>query len=431
MESNEASEWAKLDNAAKIFPPTSNHQDTKVFRCACRLKEDIKPEFLQQAVDMAIIDFPLYKSVIRKGLFWYYFEQSSIMPIVKKEEKSPCSVLYRENEKNLLFEVTYYNNRINLEVYHALTDAVGAVNFLKHIIYIYMKFIKPGLSIFELEEPIKTASLKIDDGFAKNYSNSKGKKNPSLGNAYKVRNKQIEGQVLKVINGVASTNEILKVAHNYNATISVYLTALLIYSIGKSMPDKEKKRLVVISVPVNLRPYFKSTSMRNFFSVIHVPYNIDKEGRLLDDDDLKKIIQYVKEFFNKELKTEKFQLRLNRLVSIEHNYLTRIVPLPLKKPILKIAHSMINKEVTSSLSNVGKIHVEKELEEYIEGFDMCVSTREVQICICSFLDEISISFTSPFIVSSIEKHFFRELTSRGVEVKISTQNNWSRNEIQS
>ncbi len=423
MEKRQTAQWSKLDNAAKIFPPTSDYRDTKVFRCACRLKEEVVENLLQQAVEIAIQNFPLYKSVIRKGLFWYYFEESNIVPVVKKEEKSPCSILYKENKKNLLFEVTYYGNRINLELYHAIADGVGAIKFLNHIVYHYMKLTKSELKSLELKETTTVLTSSVEDGFVKNYSNGKGKKNPSVGNAYKIKGKYIDGYILKVINGITTTNQLLEVAHRYNTTISIYLTSLLIYSIGKTMPDKEKNRLVVISVPVNLRPYFKTTSMSNFFSVIHVPYTIDKSGSLLNDKDLIKIINYVKGFFKEELKTEKFQLRINRLVAIENNYLSRIVPLIIKKPILKIAHHIINKEVTSSLSNIGKIEVDKELEKYIEGFDMCVSTREVQICICSFLDEISISFTSPFISSSVEKYFFRELSNNGVDLIIKTNKN--------
>ena len=45
------SRWTRLDNAAKIFPCTTKNQDTKVFRFACELKEDVKEENLQKALD--------------------------------------------------------------------------------------------------------------------------------------------------------------------------------------------------------------------------------------------------------------------------------------------------------------------------------------------------------------------------------------------
>ena len=40
--------WFKLDNAAKIFPPTSNKNDPKVFRFTCILKEKIEQNILQE-----------------------------------------------------------------------------------------------------------------------------------------------------------------------------------------------------------------------------------------------------------------------------------------------------------------------------------------------------------------------------------------------
>ena len=36
--------WRKLDNAAKLFPATSNKKDTRVFRFYCIMKEDVKEE---------------------------------------------------------------------------------------------------------------------------------------------------------------------------------------------------------------------------------------------------------------------------------------------------------------------------------------------------------------------------------------------------
>lgn len=62
----------------------------------------------------------------------------------------------------------------------------------------------------------------------------------------------------------------------------------------------------------------------------------------------------------------------------------------------------------------------KELEPYIEGFDVCVSTKKIQVCLCSYGDQLSISFTSPFVSTEVQKHFFRELTSKGIDVTLST-----------
>ena len=115
MKKRMPAEWTRLDNAAKIFPPNTNEKDTKVFRFACELNEDVDKDILQAALDNTMLLFHMYNVILRRGLFWYYFEHTDMKPQVEEESKLPCSMLYIPNRKNLLFRVTYYKKRINLE----------------------------------------------------------------------------------------------------------------------------------------------------------------------------------------------------------------------------------------------------------------------------------------------------------------------------
>ena len=113
------SKWRKLDNAALAFPPSTDKNDTRVFRMYCELTEEISPRILQDALDRTMEKYPLFQVVLRKGLFWFYLERRDIRAVAKEEKKPPCSRLYIPDKKSLLFEVSYYENRINFEVYHA------------------------------------------------------------------------------------------------------------------------------------------------------------------------------------------------------------------------------------------------------------------------------------------------------------------------
>ena len=130
------SEWNKLDNAAKIFPAAQSKKDTQVFRFSCELYKTVNKDLLQKATEDTLEEFDIFKSILRRGLFWYYLEESDIKPIVREEYKIPCSLIYQRNNHKLLFEVTYYRNRINLEVFHVLTDGTGAMNFLKTTLHL-------------------------------------------------------------------------------------------------------------------------------------------------------------------------------------------------------------------------------------------------------------------------------------------------------
>ena len=64
--------WYKLDLSAIVYPTLQRRDFSSVYRLSVVLTEQIRPEILQQAVDIALKRFPTYKAAIRKGLFWRY-----------------------------------------------------------------------------------------------------------------------------------------------------------------------------------------------------------------------------------------------------------------------------------------------------------------------------------------------------------------------
>ena len=126
MKEKRQNRWRKLDNAAQAFPAATGKKDSRVFRFYCVLKEKVDADRLQGALDLTMEKYPLFRSVLRKGLFWFYMEPRELPALVKPEDRPPCSRIYVPDQKKLLFEVSYYKNRINLEVFHGLTDGTGA-----------------------------------------------------------------------------------------------------------------------------------------------------------------------------------------------------------------------------------------------------------------------------------------------------------------
>ncbi|NMR96382.1 hypothetical protein HKB01_03705, partial [Vibrio parahaemolyticus] len=113
--------------------------------------------------------------------------------------------------------------------------------------------------------------------------------------AYQIKGTYTEENITKLIEGTVSTKKIVDLAHKYNSTVTVFLTSLLIYSIVEYMPSKYKKNPISVSVPINLRQYFKSYTARNFFSTMNIIYYPT------GDDDIEKITSSVRESFKSEL----------------------------------------------------------------------------------------------------------------------------------
>ena len=397
--------WFRLDNAAKIFPPSSNKKDPKVFRFTCILKEEIEKDILQDSVNEALIYFPNFKSILKQGFFWHYLETINFNPIVKEEKKDICSPIYGKKKKKLLFRVNYYKNRINLEVYHALTDGTGALEFLKTIIYIYISK-KHDIKDFNFDYDA-SINEKSSDSFNKYYKFQLNKIN-DINNVYKIKGEKLSK--MKIINGCMSTNNLINLAHKYNTTITCLIVSIYILSIKENMTLKDENKYIYIDIPVNLRKYFKSQTARNFFSVLKLKYN--------GNNNLEDIIKYVDKYLKNELKKENLFKTMNKFVSFEHNFLIRLIPLFIKNIVLKII--VYFNKITSSVTNLGVIKVDDNIKDYIDSFEVYVSTDKMQISMCSYLDKLNISFTSIFVSTDIIKSFYRKLSELGIDVIITT-----------
>lgn len=399
--------WYKLDNAAKIFPPTTDKYDTKTFRFSVFLKEEINEETLQEALNITIKDFPIFHAKLKKGFFWYYLEETEEVPTVQLEHTIPCD----EREEELLFKVMYFKKRISVEVSHELTDATGTLSFLKSLTANYLT-IKYRL---KKNVPLDTSSIsdKSMDSYNTYYQKATIKRKKVAESAYHIKGETFPEGRLKIIEGKTSTRGVLSLAKSYETTLTVYLTALLIESIGKTMTLKERQKPIYITVPVNLRNYFPSSTVRNFFGTITVCYKYQ-------DQSIENIIKEIKEQFKTALTKEKLAENMNNLAALEKVFLVRIVPRIIKDLVLKIGYQMSTKSHTMSLSNIGKIEVPEEYKKYIDYFEVFSSTDGMQVCLCSYEDALLISFSSHFVTSQIERNFFCSLTDQKLKVIIST-----------
>lgn len=399
--------WYKLDNAAKIFPPTTDLYDTKTFRFSVALKEDIDKKYLHQALIETLRDFPIFQSTLKKGIFWYYLEESEIKPTVSKEERIPCDYMY-----GLLYRVTYFKKRINLEVSHALTDATGTLAFLKSLTanYLKQKYNIKNIPIMDTASTVEKSA----DSFEKYYKRAKIHKKKIERKSYKVEGQDYPENRIKIIEGLMSTKKVLALAKKYNTTMTIYLTSLLIDSIGKQMSLREKKRPVYITVPVNLRKYFPSNTIRNFFNTISISY------KFKDDYDFSDIVKSVDKQFKENLTKESLNNKMSDMVILENIFILRLIPRVLKDFVLKLSFEISRKMHTMTLSNIGVVDMPDVFDEYIDYFDVFASTDGIQACLCSYKDKLMISFTSHFINSEIEKNFFRALSSEDIEISINT-----------
>ena len=415
--------WKKLDNAGKIFPAIADRDDAEEFRVSCQLTEPIQPDLLQLAVDSAVSDYPLFTETIRRGIFWYYMEDTGLRPIVHEETKSPLQPLYVEGNK-LLIDISYYGNRINFEVFHALADGTGAFIFFKSIVATYLLMAHSDeLNGVDLETIDSTERERHADSFTQYFSPDKGSSVnfEFLGNKGK-KNKVYRFSEAKtpdfrqlVTEGCASTRKILEAAHDAGATVTEFICAMLILAIHDTMEPRDRHKTVAVAIPVNLRNYFDSNTIRNFFGIIQVDYDFSEEKEHTMAD----VILSVKQSFARELTYENMQQKIASQVKMERHPIVRVCPLVLKDLIMIILQNVSMKRRTITLSNVGKIRMQPELAKFVELFDVFNSSSTRQVCLCTFGDNMVISFSGLLAEHTVERAFFRRLAQVDSGVLIS------------
>ncbi|MDD7402535.1 MAG: hypothetical protein SO170_10420 [Butyribacter sp.] len=410
-------QWEKLDNTANLFPAIATQSMTNVYRISVTLTEQIDEALLQQALDMVLPEFQTFHVRMRKGIFWYYFETNTKpAPVVRKEQDYPCRFIEQYDNNNYLFRVTYYNCRINLEVFHVLADGMGGVTFLREITYQYLRLRYPELAKDGENTLSDATSLNTEDSYLKNFRKSH-KKGYQTRRALEVKGEKLLPGEMSVFHGYMKVPEVKEVCKKYDVTINEYFTAVFLYSIYvEYLHGQPSKKPVVASIPVNLRPYFESLTTRNFFVMVSAVFEADKE-----DISLENVIAIVKESLHSQINKEHLEDLFSYNVSNQKNIFLRSVPIFFKIWAMRCVYHSSAKANTTTVTNIGNIKVEEKYQKYIRHFHAMLSRsagQNIKGAICSYQDTLVFTITSVLADVSIQRRFFRILASEGISVEI-------------
>lgn len=419
--SRKITHWEKLDNSAILFPAIATDSMTNTYRLSVVLKEKVIGDLLQEALEFVLKRFPGFRQRLRKGFFWYYLEENDKpVPKVREEHTYPCRSTRTNDNNSYLFRVTYFDRRINLEVFHALADGTGGFEFLKELTFAYLR-----LSHEKLMEKLKGSfsegtSLNRDDSFLRNY-----KKPEKFSYAYAVKKAfLIKGERLPyhgfgVVNAHLSVSEVKKIAHSYSASVNELMVALFIYSTYKAYKSGiSEKRPVRVAVPVNLRPYFNSITTKNFFVMVSAEFVPTKPDYTFEE-----IVQIASESLRKQITKENLESIFSFNVSGQQTVLARAVPLVLKNMGLRAIYGRSALANTTTVTNMGQIKVPEAYEDYIESFQCFLAFSKGQglkLGIASFKDMLTLSFSTAFSDTTLIMEFLRKLSELGAVAAVET-----------
>lgn len=413
--------WYKLDLSAIVYPTLQRKDFSSVYRLSVVLKEDVDPELLQRALDMTLPRFPTYKVAIRKGLFWRYLEPNNRPgPFVTPDIKNPCMPMPFKANNRYLLRVYYYGKRISLEAHHCLGDGTGGMCVLQTLTAVYLELLGHSVtpSGFVLDILDTPDPEELEDAYMR-YANARVRPPRPGEKTYRVRGTKEPFYTLNIIDGIMSVKEVMSVAKKYNATLTEYLNAVLLYALlQKQEADVPLKiRPVKIAMPVNLRRFFPSKTLRNFITMVY-PSVDPRLGDYTFEEIVTQVHHYMKYYIS-----EKF-LRgdITTNAATQRNPIIRVVPLFIKDFVVRTFYTKVqDKNSSAGLTNMGALKVPDDMKPYIERFDIYMGqpfSSRTNCAIISFEDTLTVNFASSIAEADVERNFFRKLVRDGIHVKI-------------
>lgn len=411
--------WEKLDNTALIFPVIAGEGMTNTYRISVELSEAIRPELLQEALAIVLPKFNGFNVRLRMGVFWYYFEENNKpAPKVTEETLYPCRFIHPNKNNSYLFHVSYYENRINLEVFHVLADGMGGMTFVRELTYQYLRLAYPELRE-KVEDKLSDGTfLNTEDSFEKHFK-QKQASGFEKQRAYLIKLDKLTPGEFGVMHGLINIPELKAVTKQYGVSINEYLVAVFAWSTYiQCLHKAPSQKPIRIAVPVNLRSYFPSTTIRNFFVMVSAEFHPTKEEYTFEE-----VLAIIQESLRKQIQKEHLEDLFSYSVGNQKNKFLRMVPLALKSLVMRIVYNQSALANTTTITNVGFVKIDPAYEPYVKMFRSFIPMskgQNIKGTVNSYKDTLVFTFTSVFSDTCIQREFFRKIAEDGVTVEIET-----------
>jgi hypothetical protein len=180
---------------------------------------------------------------------------------------------------------------------------------------------------------------------------------------------------------------------------------------------RKRQYPVKVSVPINMRTFHPSETLRNFSLFIN-PGIDPKYG----DFTFEEIVQQIHHFMRLRLNKKYLNAVLSANVGNQKNRFTRIAPLFIKNIVMDIAYRLYGESRYSvALSNLGVMKTPPSMAPFVERFDFIMGPPRTNLhgaTAVSYKDILYVTISSVVEETDAERLLFTELVKRGISVKI-------------
>jgi hypothetical protein len=198
----------------------------------------------------------------------------------------------------------------------------------------------------------------------------------------------------------------------FQATITQYFSSIVIYAIMRENAEfYVQKKPLKLFIPINLRPYFDSITLRNFSLYLKNVFDPSDYDMRFED-----VIEKVKEQFKPQLTKEALSSRISQYVTLEKHIVLRVMPFFFKQFAFKIGYDILGSKVnTASFSNLGVVTLPKDMISHVSSMNFIIGGFGLGMSALTYNNQTIFNFTTRFKDTTVMKVMTEILHLHGVD----------------
>lgn len=401
-----------VDNSSILFFSLMKKTHANTYRFTMTLSEEVSPEILQQAVDRVYRRFPTIIAGFLPG-FFHYFQFPAQEPPQVQPDPGCLITMQKEELHRCAYRVFYKDNTVSIEAFHALTDGYGAIASFTTLMAEYLR-IRYGIDIPAVETVRNLEDLPTDAETSDDYLTHQEGKPLHLPSRYAYQIPGTPNADWRVLNTTIEypAGKIVAAARRCGVSANTLLSGVLASTIMEIQEKRQSGAIkpVRIMVPVDLRRFFESCTLRNF--IWYALPTMEPGDR---DLPLEELLKKFHTQFRDQIQRKRLASIISYNVKTQLNVFFRFLPRAVKYALMRFVYRYFGESNSSvTITNLGNVKLPEQMQPYVRKLD-CILTPRVHspygCAVISFGNILSINISRFCEESELEAIFVRKLDS--------------------
>ncbi|MDD4745323.1 MAG: alcohol acetyltransferase, partial [Eubacteriales bacterium] len=214
-------------------------------------------------------------------------------------------------------------------------------------------------------------------------------------------------------------------ARRFKVSVTELLVGVYLYQLYQIQQQGgyHTERPVRVSVPINVRRFYPSQTVRNF--ALYANPGIEPA---YGSYSFEEVLGLVHHFMRYTINEKYLNAMMCANVAPEKSLLLRISPLPIKNLAMRLVYTWTGESrFTSTVSNLGVVNLPPEMASHVERLEFMLGPSRYNPVNCAVIStngQVVIQFSATMEETDPQRAFFRHLVRLGIPVRVESNRDW-------